>query len=253
MSLYAYSNDETREAIGTESRFYVYGLDESAVADTEPPVVESVSFNGSKFTSGMTVNSSPMLIAKISDNVGLNISEAGIGHRMTISIDDTKSYNDVSLYFSPSSDGTPSGTINYPLEDLTTGAHTLKLKIWDTSGNSQTAQMDFVVDANAKPIIYDVWCDANPASTETNFYLSHDRPDRMVTVTISVYDLMGRPVWSGSAKGLSDMFTSSPVTWNLCDSAGSRVRRGIYVYRASVTEDGEVYESAARKIAVTAQ
>ena len=253
MSLYATTHDETRMACGTENRFYVYGLDETAAADTTPPVISSMTLNGTKCADGMRVSTSPMLAANISDNVGINISDAGVGHRMTITLDGTKSYTDVSLYYTPATDGTPSGTINYPFEDLTEGSHTLTLKIWDTSGNSTTSTVDIVVDSRVKPVVYDVWCDQNPASTETNFYLSHDRADRMVTVSVTVYDLMGRPVWTGSAKGMSDMFTSSPVNWDLTDSAGRRVRRGIYVYRATVTEDGTTYESASRKLAVTAE
>jgi hypothetical protein len=75
----------------------------------------------------------------------------------------------------------------------------------------------------------------------------------MVTVAVTVYDLLGRPVWTGSQTGMSDMFTSVPVTWNLTDNAGRRVNRGIYIYRASITTDDETFETASRRIAVTAQ
>jgi hypothetical protein len=106
---------------------------------------------------------------------------------------------------------------------------------------------------NLAPTIYSVYTDANPASTVANFYITHDRPDCMVTVAVTVYDLLGRPVWTGSQTGMSDMFTSVPVTWNLTDNAGRRVNRGIYIYRASITTDDETFETASRRIAVTAQ
>ena len=51
----------------------------------------------------------------------------------------------------------------------------------------------------------------------------------------------------------SDMFLTMPVTWNLCDSSGRRVGRGIYIYRATITSDGQSYETASQRIAVTAQ
>jgi hypothetical protein len=73
----------------------------------------------------------------------------------------------------------------------------------------------------------------------------------MATVTITVYNLLGQPVWTKSVTGMSDMFTSAPVTWDLCDAAGRRVQRGIYVYRASITCDGTTYNTESKRIAVT--
>lgn len=106
---------------------------------------------------------------------------------------------------------------------------------------------------NITPTLYDVYTDVNPVSTAANFYISHDRPDRNLTVTIEVFNLMGRPLWQATQTGRSDMFTSMPLTWDLLDSGGRRVPRGIYLYRATVSDDdsGEKTATAARKLAVT--
>ncbi len=105
------------------------------------------------------------------------------------------------------------------------------------------------------PVIYDVYTDTNPASVQANFYVSHDRPDRQLNVTIEVFDLMGRRVWEGSQTARSDMFSSVPLVWNLTDGAGRRVQRGIYLYRATVSDDtsGDKTATATRKLAVTAE
>lgn len=252
MSLFAYASDSNDEAIGLSRDFFAYGYDENAAPDTTPPSIDSFVLNHSTFRSGDTVNDSPMLIAAISDDTGINVSTAGVGHQMTAQLDDKTSFADLSFYYTPSPDGTPSGVINYPLENLEPGAHTLSLRIWDTAGNSGTASIEFFVNPSATPRIYDVYTDTNPASTAANFYLSHDRPDAMISVEISVYSLMGRLLWSKTVDGRSDMFLSMPVSWNLTDFSGSRVPRGIYLYRARISTDGQNYETASRKIAVTA-
>ena len=253
MSLYAYSTEDDTEAVGLNRNFYVYGYDESVPEDKNAPEIETMVLNTSTFRSGDTVNPSPMLIASVRDDIGLNLSTAGVGHQMTATLDGTKTYNNLNFYFTPSADGTASGIINYPLENIQEGAHTLSLRVWDTSGNSATADIEFFVREGLAPKIYDVYTDANPASSAANFYLSHDQPDNMVTVSVTVYNLLGRPIWSGSTTGRSDMSVSSPVTWNLNDQSGRRVPRGIYLYRATITSDGKTYETASRRIAVSAQ
>ncbi len=253
MSLFAYDTNDDDEAVGLFRNFFVYGYDEKSAPDTTAPKIESLVLNHSSFKSGDAVNSTPMLIASIRDDIGINVSTAGIGHQMTALLDDKTSFSDLSFYFTPSGDGSPSGVINYPFETIQPGAHKLKLRVWDTSGNSASSEIEFFVNENMPPKIYEVYTDANPASDQANFYLSHDQPDVMATVYITVYDLMGRQLWSDSAQGRSDMFRTVPVTWDLCDRSGRRVPRGIYLYRAEITTDGQTYQTSSRRIAVTAQ
>ncbi|MDE6115959.1 MAG: hypothetical protein K2G33_00440, partial [Duncaniella sp.] len=82
-----------------------------------------------------------------------------------------------------------------------------------------------------------VYSDANPAVTEANFYVSHNRPDAMLTVRIDVYDMGGRLMWSSSTRGRADMYLSVPVTWDLTCLNGSKVPMGIYIYKATVMGD----------------
>lgn len=255
LGAFAYSSEHNDEAAGLFRDFYLYGYDETVPDDTEAPSIDEMFLNHSTFRSGDTVNDSPMLIAAISDNVGINVSTAGVGHQITATLDGTRTFSDLASYFTPSTDGSPSGVINYPFENLTEGLHTLSLRIWDTFGNSARKDIDFFVAPGLAPKIYDIYSDCNPASTSANFYLSHDQPDGMVTVEVTVYNLLGRPVWSGSASGRSDMFLSVPVTWDLTDNSGARVPRGIYLYRARISSStpGSSYETATRRLAVTAR
>lgn len=242
-----------RSAMGCERDIYAYGIDENAVPDDEAPVIEFLRLNHSNFRSGDTVNDSPMVLAKVSDNRALNLSTAGVGHQMTLTIDDNKTFTDVSSYFTPTDNSQAEGTIAYPIDYLTPGYHTLRLRVWDSSTNLAETTIEFNVDPQLPPTIYEVYTDCNPASVEANFYITHDRPDATATVTVSVYNMLGAEVWSATATGRSDMFSTAPLRWNLHDKAGHRVARGIYLYRATITTDGEQHSSAVRRIAVTAR
>lgn len=253
ITTYAYSTQNEDEASGKLNKLYVYGLDETAAVDDVAPIIESIYLNHSSFSDGDTTDGSPMLIARVSDDVAINLSTAGIGHSMIVQLDGNKMFTDVSMYYTPSTDGTPGGVINYPMSNILPGDHSLMLRVWDTSANAATASINFKVAEHVAPKIYDIYADANPAHDKVNFYLTHDRPEQMATVTVEVFNMLGHKLWSKSVTGVSDMFTSSPVTWNLTDQGGRRVARGIYVYRATITVDGTTHDTGSRRLAVAAQ
>lgn len=252
LNLYAQADNEM-EAIGCNRDFFVYGFNESSDLDTIAPTIDYMYLNHEGFENGSVVNESPMLIAQVSDNVSINLSTAGVGHQITLRVDGEKDYTDVSLYYTPLIGENSSGKINYPINNLSDGQHTLRLKVWDTSGNSTEQSIDVQVKNGVAPIVFDVYTDENPAHDYVNFYIKHDRPDAITSITVSVYDLMGRLMWESSSEGPSDMYISSPLTWDLRDFAGRRVNRGIYVYKASITTDGQQYTSSARRLAVASQ
>lgn len=250
LNLYATSTDG-REASGVSRDLYVYGYDYDAEPDSLAPTIEYAYLNHPSFSNGDIVNEQPMFIAGVTDDVGINLSMSGIGHQMSLKLDDSRSYSDVSLYYTPAVDGSAGGSIAYPISDLQEGNHTLTLRIWDTSGNSASRSIDFFVEHGAAPQLFDIYSDANPASTHANFYISHNRPDAPATVTLDIYNLSGRRIWTSTVTGRSDMFLSAPIQWNLCDMGGQRVVRGIYIYRATLTIDGHEMTTPAKRIAVT--
>lgn len=252
LNMYAYSESTGREAIGCNRQFYVYGYDDSADPDTDAPKIEYAYLNHDSFLPGSTVNESPMFLAAVSDDVAINLSTAGIGHQMTLKLDDSRTFTDVALYYTPAADGSPSGTVAYPVDNLTQGHHTLTFRVWDTSGNPASKTLAFYVEPGALPKIFDIYTDVNPASTHANFYLTHNRPDSRLTVSLDIYDMMGHRVWTTTVTDRSDMFLSAPITWQLTDMAGRRVQRGIYIYRATITtESGHKVYSTAKRLAVT--
>lgn len=249
INIYARASD-LREAVGVERRLYVYGYDDTAEADTIAPVIEYAYLNHASFTNGDVVNPSPMFIASVSDDTGINLSAAGIGHQMTLKIDDRDTFTDLSTYYTPAADGSIGGTVAYPLSGLGEGQHMLSFRVWDTSGNSALHTFSFSVSEGLAPQMFDVYTDANPAIDHADFYISHNRPDQRLTVTIEVFNLAGVLQWSSTTTEMSDLFLSAPVRWNLCDNAGRRVPRGIYIYRAVIESDGTTSKSMSKRIAV---
>ena len=249
LNMFAFTADG-RDASGVNRDFFVYGYDESREDDLTPPVIEYFALNSVAFRDGQRVNSSPTVIARMSDDVGINISSAGIGHQISLQLDGNKTYSDIAQYYEPGDEGPVWGTLSYPLSGLKDGDHSLRLRVWDTSNNLAESTISFTVKDGRVPEIINLYADCSPAVDRVNFMVEHNKPGANADVTLAVYDLMGRMVWSTKRSGDS---ASAPMEWNLSDTSGRRVPRGIYVYRATVSIDGEQHVSAARKLAVAAQ
>ncbi|MFM7105746.1 MAG: C25 family cysteine peptidase, partial [Flavobacteriales bacterium] len=107
-------------------------------------------FNDTTFVSGGVSNTSPILIARLEDDNGINTIANSIGHDIVAILDDD-TQNPVILnnYYLSDLDTYKSGEIRYQLENLESGNHTLKIRAWDVHNNSNTESIDFVVEEDA--------------------------------------------------------------------------------------------------------
>lgn len=252
LNLYAYSEDG-REAGGSCSNFYVYGYDAQNTDDTEGPQIHRFTLNNDRFESGGAVGPSPVVLANFSDSSGINVSDTGIGHKMTLALDGTTYFDDINLYYSADPDDSTRGSILYPMSDLEPGAHTLELIVWDNAGNSSRAQLDFQTAVGVNPVIYEVSADCSPATTYVNFTVTTDRALSALGCEIEVFDLGGKRVWNSSSDGMTDSESSIKIGWDLKDNGGHRVARGIYIYRATIETPDGMKQTESRKLAVAAQ
>lgn len=252
LNLYAYS-DNGVEANGATEKLYLYGFNDDALTDNEGPEIRRFTLNDDSFRSGDKTHRTPLVLATLADPSGINLSDGGIGHKLTLILDGHTVYDDLVSYYSSDSDERGAGQLSYSLPEVEPGKHTLKLVAWDNVNNSSTAELEFIAEFYRKPTIYDVTTDVNPATTSVRFTVSHDMPSVAATCTVSVYDLAGRKVWSGSAKETFAAGSGVDISWNLTDGNGNRVPKGIYVYRAVVETPDGVEASKSRRLLVAGE
>ncbi len=81
----------------------------------------------------------------------------------------------------------------------------------------------------------------NPFTTNTNFWFNHNRPGEELAVTVQVYTVSGKLVKTLKRTILSTGNRSSEVNWDGRDEYGSKIGRGVYIYRLQVkTPDGKM-------------
>ena len=252
INLYAYDSRDTLEAKGSSKDFFIYGDEKT---DTIGPGIITMVLNDETFIDGSDVNTSPMLLATVADESGVNLSSAGREHSMKLTLDGNIIYDDLVSYYTPmSSQQGMIGSISYQLNDLPEGMHSLTLSVWDVHNNKSEKTITFNVANGAVPeIIAPENLEIYTAFDGLNmtFYVQHNRLGTEVSATIEVYDLMGRCVWRSAPSGGRDM-TATPVTWNMQDNGGTRVPGGIYIYRATITANGVQMATRAQKLTIPA-
>ena len=252
ISCYAWS-DSGIEANGACEKLYVYGYDDSATTDTEGPEIEYFYVNTPSLAPGTAVNTSPVVFARLRDESGINISQSGIGHSLVLTIDDSDHHNGLNSYFEQDPTDPDIGTLVYPLENVTPGRHTLTLTAWDNANNVSKASIEINVGTTVDPVIYDITAVTDEANESVVFRIMTDRPDTPLRCDLGIYDLTGRRIWGTDQTLSSDLGSVISTSWDMTDSGGNRVPRGIYIYRATLETPEGTSGSKSKKIAVTAR
>lgn len=250
ISSYAWS-DIGKEANGSYTDFYVYGFNEST-ADTKGPDIEAFYVNSPHLGDGALVPSNMVVFARLRDESGINVSESGIGHSLTLCIDGKDYIDGLGAYYTQDVEDHNLGTITFPLNGVQPGRHTLTLTAWDNANNVSKAEVNIQVGASLEPQILDITASQNMATSSVDFLISIDRPNSSMECKVSIYDLNGRRIRDLEQTLVSDMESMLSTTWDLCDDGGNRVPRGIYIYRATLETPDGMYSSKSKKLAVSA-
>jgi len=148
VSYYALSANE--DAHGYDQSFNV-GSSLSGVQLNKVGPELSLFLNDSTFVSGGITDTRPYLLARLSDENGINTVGNGIGHDITLTIDNnTQNPLVLNDYYESDLDTYRSGKVKYQLLSLEPGQHTLTLKAWDVHNNSSIASLDFIVTEDSE-------------------------------------------------------------------------------------------------------
>lgn len=254
MNLYATDAVSGQEAQGAFVHFKVGGTSENADKDTVGPEIRALFLNDTTFTEGSKVNITPLFVAKLWDESGVNITGSSIGHDIVLLIDNqpVSSYN-LNSYYESVSGREGEGLVTFLVPALAPGLHTAEFRVWDVQNNSTVRTFTFEVVEKLKPYLIELIASPTPARGYVDFHLFHNRPETRLRVGIMVYDMTGRLQWKHEESGTSDLFNAYTVRWDLTNGQGARLRPGIYLYRAAISSDHSKEATETKKLVILAQ
>ena len=242
---YAASDNLDTDAHGSNLDFIVGGSNPNAANDDTPPEI-NLFMDDESFVHGGTTGNSPVLLAKLFDEHGINTTGVGVGHEISAVLD--RKTNDAVVlneYYTSELNDYQNGVVKYPFENLSTGTHNITLKAWDTYNNSNEAYIEFVVLDDAKLALDHILNYPNPFTTNTSFHFDHNRACDDLQVMIQVYTISGKLI-----KTLQKDFMHAPahisgIDWDGKDDFGQNIGRGVYIYRVkvrSLSDNAQVQE-----------
>ena len=238
--MYGQNNELTSDATGFFEDFVMGNTVENPAADNDRP--ETILYiNDDSFSEGDIVGENVLFIAKITDKSGINTTGIGINQDITLTMEDGSLYV-LNNYYVADLNTFQSGTITFPLRNLSFGNHTATLKISDIYNNTTTRSVNFVVSTEPKLSLYNVMNYPNPAIDGTTFTFEHDRIGEALDIKLVIYDTRGNIISKelfeidDSPKKIDELYLSFPP---------GKFRKGIYLYRIEVTSSQDQAKGSA--------
>lgn len=239
INLYAYAPDIIKEAMGVDRTIRITeGSPNQPIIDTIPPVVELCYLNNPNQTDNFVVGPTPLLVAKVFDLNGINITGGGVGHDITLVIDNRfdLSYK-LNNYYTASDTEAGKGDIVYMLPPLDEGDHTAVLTVWDVFNNVTRHSFKFRVNKDLPPSATATRLFPNPArrGNPITFELYTDNPGETLQAYIELFDFTGKRV-SRSERVQVQAGVNAPIqlSWLPITSYGTVVAAGHYLYRWTI-------------------
>jgi len=233
ISYYAQS-DNSEDAGGFFNQLIIGGTDSTALADDKGPTIE-LFMNNESFAFGGITNSEPTLIAKISDDNGINISGTSIGHDITGLLDqNTQNSFILNDFYTAQKDDFTQGIVRFPLTDIEEGVHQIRVKAFDIANNAGEGYTEFVVVNNLQSGINRLINYPNPFTTKTTFSFEHGYVNSLLDVQLDIYTVSGKVIKTIQTSEFSDGFRMSGIEWDGKDDFGNSLGRGIYLYKVKI-------------------
>ena len=233
ISFYAKKNNVLENSTGFDASILIGGINENAIVDNISPRVK-LYMNDETFVSGGITNESPFLVAFLEDENGINTA-SGIGHDIIAILDgDVSNPFVLNDYYQTKLDDFTTGSIRFPLRNLSPGLHTISFKAWDVYNNPITTEIQFTVAGDDTIKLTNVLNYPNPFVSYTEFWFTHNKPFEPLDVQVQVMTVTGKVIWSKNQIITTEGFLSKEINWNGKDDFGDAIGKGVYIYKLTV-------------------
>jgi hypothetical protein len=227
ISIYALDSDQQIDGNGSHNKIVIGGSADVISTDKIAPAI-SLYINDT-IVQNKTIGSNILLLAKLHDESGINISNYGVGGGIQAILDDSISF-EIGAYYHTLNDTYQAGWVLFPIDDLSTGQHRIEVKFSDTFGNTSMESIQFYVNAS-ELIITKLFNYPNPVDDHTTFGFAHNFAGDHLEIDLTVYKPNGGILFSRKTDIANILDTVEFAVWEI---DGKELAPGIYIYGISV-------------------
>jgi hypothetical protein len=233
------SNDSSQYGAGECTAMTINSTDSDDTIASDAPQIVDVYLDDASFNDNDCISSNFTYHAIVNPSeVGLNLSQGLIGASTRLTLDGSKSYTNISSYFTLNNDGT--ADLSVPFSDVPLGRHILTLSVANTAGQRSQRAIEFNV---VRPSV----------SAELNIDNVVARKSATIDVTHTFsstpeYHLI---IQADNGKTIINRSNCSmPFTWNLQDQNGTPVTDGRYRAYVLLSDDSNYTSTQTQDIIV---
>lgn len=245
-----YTKDTITDANGYFDNFIIGGKDPDISTINSGPVIR-LFIDNTNFISGGRTSKNPVLLAFLKDTNGINFTGLGIGHEI-ISVLDDKTSNPIVLndYYNPDTDSYQSGTVTYPMSDLSIGLHKLRMTVWDNYNNPSRAEILFFVFDQPVLSVGNVINFPNPFSEFTHFRFTPFQNAGALDIRIQIFSYTGQVIKTIESTVSEYGNTPIDIYWDGRDDNGNKRVSGLYLYQLLVKGGNGAFTQTTQKMII---
>ncbi len=246
----SYAHNGVTDGAGADTSVTIGGFSDNPVYSDVAPIVKPY-ISDSMFQNGGVTGTNTSLYVALYSETGINVSGNKLGHDLTAVLDgNIEQPYILNDYYETAPNTYQRGFVNFPINGIPNGRHTIRVKAWDVNNNSGEGTVDFVVMDGKVMAIENLGNYPNPFSNFTRFVFEHNHPDEELDVKINIYNAAGAQV-----RGIEQQFTpsgsrSAEITWDGTTDNGEILPSGMYVYRLMITTSKGYHSSAYQKMVI---
>ncbi len=229
-----YAENQVVDKNGYNTDIIIGGINNNAPEDNIGPTIR-LYMNDESFIDGGNTNESPLFLAILEDESGINTSLTAVDHDIVAILDGDQS-NPIIMndYYETELNNFKKGKVKFPFRNLSVGLHTITFKCWDTYNNPSEATLNFVVVSDSDLVLSNVLNYPNPFFNYTEFWFNHNKPNETLEAQVQIFTVSGKLI-----KTINQIITTSgthsrSINWNGLDDYGNKIGKGVYIYKLTV-------------------
>ncbi len=235
LSLYA-DDGVQLDAWGLGQNILIGGTAENPIENDHKGPEIDIYLGDKNFMNGDEVDPNSILLLDIEDISGINVSGNGIGHDLIFYLDgQIESATVLNNYFKYELNSYAKGSVEYPLDNLEPGKHSLTIKVWDSYNNLSEKTVEFYVNKKDLAVKH-VLNYPNPFFDRTEFQFENPLIGDDLTIVIDIYTPSGRMAHRILENRNSSGQMIRGIYWDGRDQWQQRLANGVYIYKVKIVE-----------------